>query len=122
MPRVVHFEIPADDPDRLVDFYEKTFGWSIQKWDGPVDYWLITTGEGDERGIDGAVTRRGELTQATVNTVDVPSADEFIGKVEANGGSVAAPKMAVPGVGYMAYLRDPDGNVFGIMESDESAR
>ena len=121
MPRVVHFEIPADDPDRVVDFYEKTFGWKIQKWDGPVDYWLVTTGEGGEPGIDGAIMKRREFAQATVNTINVPSADEFIDKVVANGGEVAVPRMSVPGIGYMAYLRDPEGNLFGIMEADESA-
>ncbi len=44
MSRVVHFEIHATDPERLVAFYTDLFGWTIQKWDGPMDYWLIHTG------------------------------------------------------------------------------
>ena len=38
MPRPVHFEIPTDNPDKAIQFYEKTFGWKFQKWDGPVEY------------------------------------------------------------------------------------
>jgi predicted enzyme related to lactoylglutathione lyase len=58
----------------------------------------------------------------TVNTVDVPSVDEFVQKIEAGGGSVVAPKMAVAGVGYQAYCQDPDGNTFGIMQEDPDAK
>ncbi|MGZ7164485.1 MAG: VOC family protein, partial [Halobacteriota archaeon] len=42
MPKVVHFELPADDTKRAVAFYEKVFGWAITKWEGPNEYWLIT--------------------------------------------------------------------------------
>lgn len=38
MSRVVHFEIPADDPKRSIKFYETEFGWTIEKWDGPIEY------------------------------------------------------------------------------------
>lgn len=44
MARIVHFEIPADDPERAIKFYEDVFGWEVQKWEGPFDYWLVTTG------------------------------------------------------------------------------
>jgi len=57
MPRVIHFEIPADNPDRAVEFYKQVFGWKFDKWQGPQDYWLITTGKG-EPGIDGGMLRR----------------------------------------------------------------
>lgn len=50
MPRVVHFEIHAADPDRAIKFYEKCFDWTFQKWDGPMPYWLITTGPNDSQG------------------------------------------------------------------------
>lgn len=60
MPRVVHFEIDAEKPERAVKFYEKVFGWKIEKWKGPVDYWLITTGKEKEPGIDGGLAKRTE--------------------------------------------------------------
>lgn len=122
MPRVVHFEIDAKKPDRAIKFYEKVFSWKIKKWEGPVEYYLITTGKESEPGVDGGLSRRTESEPSTVNTIDVPSVDEFIKKVEANGGTIIRPKMAVPGVGYMAYFKDPEGNTFGMMENDESAK
>lgn len=120
MARVVHFEVNADDPERAVKFYEKAFGWQISKWAGPMDYWMVKTGEDNEPGINGGITRRMEKA-TTVNTIDVPSVDESVKKIEQAGGSVVAPKMPVPGVGYMAYCLDTEGNVFGIMQMDTSA-
>lgn len=120
MNRVVHFEIQADDPQRAVDFYGKVFGWQIAKWEGPIDYWLVTTGPEDEPGIDGAIMERRE-NGCVYNTVEVPSLDEALDNIASAGGVVVQPKTAVPGVGYMAYCADTEGNVFGIMESDESA-
>ena len=56
MPRVVHFEICADEPDRAVEFYQSVFDWEIRRWDGPLEYWLIITGEDGEPGINGGVS------------------------------------------------------------------
>jgi len=121
MSRVVHFEVMADDPARAVQFYQNVFGWEISKWDGPEDYWLITTGADDQPGINGGIAKSQGAAMA-VNTVDVTSVDEFVKKVEANGGKVALPKMPVPGVGYLAYCQDTEGVLFGIMEADPSAQ
>lgn len=120
--RVVHFEINADDPARAIKFYQDVFGWKITKWEGPVDYWLVTTGPEDEPGIDGGLMARSHPGATTVNIISVPSADEFTDKIVKNGGKVVAPKTAVPGVGYMAYCQDTEGNTFGIMQPDESAQ
>jgi predicted enzyme related to lactoylglutathione lyase len=122
MPRVVHFEVEAERPEQIINFYEQVFGWKVEKWEGPIEYWLITTGTEEEPGIDGGLSRRSDGEPSTVNTIDVPSVDEYIKKVENNGGSIVRPKMAVPGVGWMAYFKDPDGNMFGMMERDESAK
>ena len=83
MPRVIHFEIPTDDPERAAKFYRNVFGWEIQKWDGPVEYWLVTTGDEDQPGINGGLMRRpaGERASA-VNTIDVTSVDDFVVRIE----------------------------------------
>ena len=120
MPRVVHFEIQADDPDRAVQFYKKVFGWKINKWKGPMDYWLVATGKSPEPGIDGAIMRRMKKSTA-INTVGVPSVDKFLAKILKAGGQVIMPKTPIPGLGYYAYCADTEKNVFGIMESDPSA-
>jgi predicted enzyme related to lactoylglutathione lyase len=121
MPRVVHFDIPADDPDRAAKFYQEVFGWKISKWAGPMDYWLVSTGEPAERGIDGGLTRRAHAGAATVNTIDVPSVDDFVSRIEKSGGKVVAPKMPIPGVGYLAYCLDTEGNTFGVMQAEPNA-
>lgn len=123
VPRVVHFEISAEKPEKAVNFYEKVFGWKIVKWEGPMEYWLITTGKKDESGIDGGLGKRTETEScAVVNTIDVPAIDEFIKKIEKNGGKITSPKHAVPGVGWLAYFKDTEGNMFGIMQDDPNAR
>lgn len=126
MPRVVHFEIHADDPQRAVNFYQSVFGWQINKWEGPQDYWLVTTGPQNEPGIDGAILRRmqpvsGDSVIAYVCTIDVPSVDDVTTKITANGGTIALPKMAVPHVGWLVYAKDTEGNIFGALQSDPSA-
>jgi uncharacterized protein len=119
MSRVIHFEFPVDDAERAISFYRDVFGWQINKWEGPEDYWLVMTGSG-QPGIDGAFMRRGEGFQHTVNTIGVESRDDAVAKIEAAGGKILM-KMTVPGVGYMAYALDTEGNSFGIMQSDTSA-
>jgi uncharacterized protein len=122
MPRVVHFELPADDPERAASFYSDVFGWKVSKMEaGGQPYWLVMTGEEGEPGINGGILQRVAPEQTTMNTIDVASVDDALASITARGGTVALPKMAVPGVGWLAYCHDPEGNVFGIMQSDESA-
>jgi uncharacterized protein len=121
MSRVIHFEIPADDPQRALDFYQQVFGWKIEKWQGPVDYWLITTGEKDKPGIDGAIMQRANEGDGVENTVGVDSVDAALENIEARGGKILRGKQAVPGVGWMAYCQDTEGNTFGMMEEDPNA-
>lgn len=127
MPRVIHFEIQAEKPERAVEFYSKVFGWNIYKWEGPVEYWLIETGPKAQPGIDGGIVRRrseigGQAVIAYVCTIDVPSVDEFTKKVEENNGQVVVTKTAIPGVGWSAYCNDTEGNIFGIMQEDPNAK
>jgi predicted enzyme related to lactoylglutathione lyase len=120
MSRVVHFELAADNPERAIQFYSAVFGWKISQW-GDQPYWLVTTGEPSEPGIDGGIMPRSADMPAVVNTLDVASVDESVAQITAHGGQVVAPKMAVPGVGYLAYCQDTEGNMFGIMQRDPAA-
>ena len=65
--------------------------------------------------------RRAAPDASVINTIEVHSVDDFVDKIQKNGGVIVAPKVAIPGVGYVAYFRDTEENVFGIMEADESA-
>lgn len=121
MRRVVHFEFSSPDPDRAAAFYSGLFGWEIQKWEGPAEYWLVNSASQGDIGIDGGFMRSRDASARTIVTMDVDSIDDMIAKVEAAGGTVALPKQTIPGVGYQAYCTDPDGTIFGIHQRDESA-
>ena len=123
MPRVVHFEIYTDDPEAVRPFYQDIFGWKIEKFQGPVEYWLVTTGDDNEPGINGGLTRSREgQSPGTLNTIGVSSLDQSMKKIEQAGGKICVPKMAIPGVGWLAYAQDPASNVFGIIEPDTNAK
>ena len=121
MPRVVHFEIYADELARATKFYSEVFGWDMHKWDGPDDYWLAITGREGEAGIDGAITGRPEFGFTGVNFIDVASVDDFITKIQANGGTLVRPKIATPEVGYSAVCNDTEGNPIGLFQVDPNA-
>ncbi|HBY64577.1 MAG TPA: glyoxalase [Solibacterales bacterium] len=120
MPRPIHFELHAEDPQRAMRFYESVFGWKFESWPGPMPYWLITTGP-DGPGINGGLMNR-EAGPMTVNTLDVANLDEIVAKATAAGAQVAVPKMAIPGIGWLAYLLDTEGIVFGLMQNDPAAQ
>ena len=121
MNRVVHFELGAVDPARAVEFYKNVLGWEAQKW-GAEEYWLMKTGSSPEPGIDGAILRNKDSQPRTVNSIQVSSIEEYTGKVEQHGGQVVVPKMTIPTVGYVAYCKDTEGNIFGIYQPDHSAQ
>ncbi|MBI5961686.1 MAG: VOC family protein [Chloroflexi bacterium] len=122
MSRVTHFEIPAKDPNKVAAFYKEVFGWQSNKWEGPVDYWLVMTGPNEVPGINGGFyTPDGGPMSGVINTIEVDDLDAHISKIKANGGIVVVDKMAVPGVGWMIYFKDVEGSLWGLMQLDGSA-
>jgi len=110
MSRVVHFEIPADNPERIAEFYNKVLGWDIQKWEGPVDYWLISTGKDSEPGIHGGIARKKDRPASGVLvTAQVDSVDECLKKIVNDGGSIVVPKRAIPGAGVPGAFQGSGG-------------
>ena len=122
MGRVIHFEIQASQPQVLMDFYSAVFGWKFNKW-GELDYWLIEAGAEDEPGILGALQPRPcpidqevPFVNAFVCTIQVDSIDEALEKSLAMGAVLQLPKSEVPGVGTVAYIKDPDGNLLCMLD------
>jgi predicted enzyme related to lactoylglutathione lyase len=113
--RVVHFEIPSEDPERASQFYTAAFGWKIQKWGGPQEYWLVSTGEGGP-GIDGGIMRRAGPFDRVINTLNVENLDASIRRIQELGGTLVGEKMNIPDVGDLQYAQDPDGNTFGMLQ------
>lgn len=127
MGRVVHFEIHAGDVERAAGFYRTVFGWTITRW-GEQPYWLVKTGEASDKGIDGGLLPRrgprpdeGAPVNAFACTVEVDDLDACLARATANGGTIALPRMPIPGVGWLAYCKDTEGNIVGIMQPDANA-
>ena len=118
MPKFVHIDIAADDPERVTRFYNKVFGWKIQKLEGPTPYWLVSTSDdpSDRSAIGAGVAKREEAWQSVTPTIDVSSVDEYRAKIEAEGGAVVVPKTLIPGIGYLLSFKDTEGNIFAILE------
>lgn len=121
MSRVIRFEIPVDDSDRALKFYSSVFGWNMEKA-GPLEYWFTTTGPDEEPGINGAFAKRDSTMEGTTNTISVSSLDDALKKITQAGGRAATPKTTIEGIGYFAYCRDTEGNLFGIVQPDRSAK
>ncbi len=118
MPRPIHFEITANDPEKVVKFYTGVFGWQFMKWDGPMEYWLVTTGGNEEPGINGGLMRRQQPAATTTNVIGISDIDASLASITAAGGQIALPKMHVAGVGWVAYCTDPDGTLFGLIQGE----
>ena len=120
--RIIHFEMNVKNPEKAIQFYKNIFGWKIEKWEGPMEYWLIMTGDEKEPGIDGGLGREEEGFPNVVNTIGITDIDAVIKKIKANGGKIVREKHVVPGVGWLAYVKDPEGILFGIMQEFPNAK
>ncbi len=122
MSRIIHFEIAASNPEKVISFYKSVFGWNVQQW-GNEEYWLAFTGDKSEPGIDGAFFKpKGAMPgNGFVNTIQVENLDATIEKVKTSGGELVVDKMALPGIGYLCYGKDVEGTIFGMMQEDVNA-
>jgi len=119
---VVHFEIPADNVEKLKKFYAELFGWKIGKMPGPIDYWTIETVPVDEKttplrpGVNGGLYKKERPANKPVNYISVESIDKYMEKVKALGGKIVQPKQEVPNVGWIAIVLDPEGNQVAMLQ------
>jgi len=121
MNRFTHFEFATSDLEKTVAFYRAAFGWEINKWEGPVDYWMVTTGDASTPGINGGLMPAGGPFNGTINTIEVDDIDAVIASVKANGGTMVFEKDVIPTVGYQAYFMDTTGIVVGLHQADPNA-
>ena len=121
MNRFTHFELVTDNLEKTAAFYRDVFGWKVEKWEGPVDYWLVTSGDASTPGINGGLMPAGGPFSGTVNTIEVTDIDAAIKKIKAHGGEIIFDKDAIPGVGYQAYFKDNAGIIVGLHQADAKA-
>ncbi len=112
------FEIPADDPESLQEFYGKMFGWTFEKYPAGFRYYKIHM---DQKTPRGGLTARQDPQHTPVNYVRVPSVTDAQAKAEGLGAQTVVAKKAIPGKGWYAVLVDPQGNRIGLWEEDSSA-
>ena len=117
MNRFTHFELATDDLEKTAAFYREVFGWGVYKWEGPVDYWLVDTGDAGTPGINGGLMASGGEFKGTINTVQVDDIDAAIAKVKAHGGEIIMDKDTIPGVGFQAYFKDNVGIIVGLHQA-----
>jgi uncharacterized protein len=119
---IVWFEIPADNVERAKTFYREMFGWKIEKFPGPMDYWHLDTG-GPDASPDGGLMKRQNPGQQGITTYfNVASVDQAALKVQKLGGKICMPKTPVPQMGYFAICQDTENNMFALWEKDENAK
>jgi uncharacterized protein len=125
MNSIVYFEIQSNDPQKCIDFYHNVFEWEFVKQEGlPIEYYRINT-----QGMEGGMFKRPAETpplkcgtNAFTCTIQVENFDEISEKIIANGGIIAMPKFAIPGMSWQGYFLDSDHNLFGIFEVDHNAK
>jgi uncharacterized protein len=120
MGKVIHFELFTDDVAGLADFCREVFGWRVENWQGPGDYFLTDGGEGV--GVNGAISTFGSAgNQPTVVTVSVDDLESAVAKIIAKGGKRVSEAQEVPGVGMFSYVSIPGGTVLGLMQETPAA-
>ena len=118
--RPVHFEIPCNDPQKTMEFFKKVFGWTFQQF-GTEEFWMAKTGDEGTPGINGGIMKKIDPAQPVVNSINVENIEKSILDITQEGGQIVVPKMPIPGVGWLAYFKDPDGNIHGIYQDDRNA-
>jgi predicted enzyme related to lactoylglutathione lyase len=119
---IVWFEIPADNVERAKGFYRDLFGWKMEQFPGPHEYWHLDTGGADASPDGGLMKRQNPGQQGITTYFYVPSVDQFVAKVQKLGGKIHMPKTPVPQMGYFAICQDTENNMFALWEKNENAK
>lgn len=120
--KLVYFEIPGQDLDRLTEFYTKVMDWTVgPKVEQLEDYRTIDTWEDDPKAVGGSLFQSGQPGRDVVNYFLVDDVEKTCAAAEEAGGKALECKAAVAGVGWFGLCEDPEGNVFGIFQRDADA-
>jgi len=121
--KIVHFDIPAKNLEKLKTFYSKLFNWKIYRAPGPIDYWMIETVPVDDQGmklrqgVNGGMYKKDNPELKPVNYILVENIDKAIQNIKNLGGTITQAKQEVPGIGYIEAAIDPEGNPFAVMQN-----
>jgi predicted enzyme related to lactoylglutathione lyase len=125
MAHIAHFSINAADLEKARAFYQNVFGWTFQAW-GPPGFYMIDMGAGPhEPAMRGSLQQRREIVTGVPMrgfecTISVDDINAAAAAIEANGGSIAMPICELAGIGRLLFFQDPDGNIAGAMQYNET--
>ena len=115
---LVHFEIPANEPEKTARFYEQLFSWKIAKVPmGPMDYWLISHKDAGENETMGGMYKKTMGETGFLNHFSVVNIDQSLAKATNLGAKVVKGKEEIPNIGWFAILQDPDNNAFALFQA-----
>ena len=126
MNPVVHFEMPAENRERMANFYAGVFGWKTQLLGEEMgNYVTVSTSETDENGrpkmagsINGGFYPKKEDWPAQYPSIVIAVDDivESVKEVAAGGGKVLGEPMQIPGVGLYVSFLDTEGNRVSLLQ------
>lgn len=112
---IVHFEIHGKDGKALQQFYKTLFEWNMEE-NPAMNYAMVSPGiGGPEEGVGGGIAQSPAAPMVTVY-VQVANLGETLKKAEEMGGGTVMPPMDVPDGPTIAQMRDPEGNVIGLVQ------
>ena len=126
MNPVVHFELPAEDRNRMADFYTKAFGWQAHLLGPEMGYYVtISTAETDENGMistPGAINgglypktkEMGAVYPSLVIAVD--DIKDSARQIVESGGKLLGEPTDIPGIGKYLSFEDTEGNRLSILQ------
>lgn len=121
---VVHFEMPYEDADRIIEFYEKAFDWKMNRYGEDMgNYITAHTAETDENNMvktpgtinGGFYPKRPDAPQPCV-VISVDDIQNAMKKVIEAGGTVFGEPMDIPGVGLYVTFSDTEGNYASMLQ------
>lgn len=128
MDSVVHFEMPAEDRKRMVDFYARVFGWKAHMLGEDMgNYTLVTTTETDAEGmpkkvgaINGGLFPKTEDNAHPSLVIGIRDIQESMKHITAAGGKVLGEPVEIPGYGLYVSFIDTEGNRLSVMQPNEA--
>ena len=115
-PTVRPFALNADDVGRAKAFFDTAFGWTYTPWGPPGFYQTRTAGPSAMGALQGRRGIGGQVMPEVELTFDVDDLDAMIARIEAAGGAMIMPPFTIEAVGRLAFFRDTEGNIAGIMQ------
>jgi uncharacterized protein len=109
---VALFEIGGHDAEGLERFYADLFGWKAD----PETYDRCAMDTND--AVPGSIVRTAPGDHHVTFYVRVDSLLAALDRVSELGGTCLTPPTPLKGVGTYAHVRDPEGNVIGLLRVD----